>query len=52
MCYPRHPAHLDPFVEELGAALAVRFLIAFAGNTLYFPTDPAGVPRRRGAGGP
>ncbi|WP_323772056.1 LuxR C-terminal-related transcriptional regulator [Antarctobacter sp.] len=40
--YPRHPAHLDPFVEELGAALAVRFLIAFAGSTLYFPTDPRG----------
>lgn len=46
--YPRHPAHLDPFVEELGPELAVRFLIAFAGCTLYFPDDPKGRSRAEG----
>jgi hypothetical protein len=40
--YPRHPAHLDPFVEVLGPALAVRFLIEFGGSPIYFPSDPKG----------
>lgn len=40
--YPRHPAHLAPYVEVLGPALAVRFLIQFAGCDLYFPGDPKG----------
>lgn len=43
--YPRHPAHLDPFVEELGPELAVRFLIEFGGARLYFPDDPKGKSR-------
>ncbi|CUH80717.1 hypothetical protein [Tropicibacter naphthalenivorans] len=40
--YPRHPAHLDAYVEVLGPALAVRFLIAFGGCPMYFPDDPKG----------
>lgn len=43
--YPRHPAHLDAFVEELGPEMAVRFLIAFGGARLYFPNDPRGRSR-------
>lgn len=42
VCYPRHPAHLDPYVEVLGPSLAVRFLIAFGGCPLSFPDDPKG----------
>lgn len=45
VAYPRHPAHLDAFVEELGPELAVRFLIAFGGARLYFPDDPKGKSR-------
>lgn len=40
--YPRHPAHLDPFVVALGPRDAVRFLIAFAGCELYFAATPRG----------
>ncbi|MBY6117443.1 helix-turn-helix domain-containing protein [Mameliella alba] len=42
VAYPRHPAHLNVFVEELGPELAVRFLIQFGGARLYFPDDPKG----------
>lgn len=42
VCYPRHPAHLDPYVEVLGPALAVSFLVMFGGSQLYFPNDPGG----------
>jgi hypothetical protein len=45
VAYPRHPAHLDAFVEELGPAMAVRFLIEFGGARLYFPNDPRGRSR-------
>ncbi|MFW2545140.1 hypothetical protein ACN2XU_21115 [Primorskyibacter sp. 2E107] len=38
--YPRHPAHLDAYVEVFGPELAVQFLIAFGGAPLYFPGDP------------
>lgn len=40
--YPRHPAHLNAYVEELGPAMAVSFLIMFGGSPLYFPNDPKG----------
>lgn len=40
--YPRHPAHLDPYIEVLGPELAVRFLIEFGGTPAYFPDDPKG----------
>ncbi|WP_299370466.1 helix-turn-helix domain-containing protein [uncultured Tateyamaria sp.] len=40
--YPPHPAHIDAFVSALGPALAVEFLIQFAGCSLYFPDDPKG----------
>lgn len=40
--YPRHPANLDVFVETLGPALTVEFLLKFGGCTLYFPNDPKG----------
>lgn len=40
--YPRHPAHLDPYIEVLGHELAISFLIMFGGSPIYFPNDPAG----------
>lgn len=40
--YPRHPAHLAPYVDVLGPQLALKFLIEFAGARLYFPQDPKG----------
>ena len=40
--YPRHPAHLDAYIEVLGPELAIRFLIEFGGAPMYFPNDPAG----------
>ncbi|KHQ53003.1 hypothetical protein [Mameliella alba] len=40
--YPRHPAHLDPYIEVLGPELAVSFLVMFGGAPLYFPDDPMG----------
>ncbi|MBP0483961.1 hypothetical protein J5474_15885 [Sagittula sp. M10.9X] len=42
MAYPRHPAHLDAYVEVLGYETAISFLVMFGGCQLYFPTDPAG----------
>lgn len=45
VAYPRHPAHLDPYIEVLGPELAVRFLIEFGGARMYFPEDPKGKSR-------
>ena len=42
MTIPRPPAHVQPFVEALGAELAVRFLLHFGGAELYIPRDPKG----------
>lgn len=42
MNIPRPPAHVAPFVEALGAELAVRFLLRFGGAELYIPRDPKG----------
>lgn len=42
MTIPRPPAHVAPFVEALGAELAVRFLLHFGGAELYIPRDPKG----------
>lgn len=38
----RPPAHVARFVEILGPALAVRFLLRFGGAVLYLPRDPKG----------
>lgn len=40
--YPRHPAHLDPYVAVLGPALTLRFLLEFGGQRLYLPDNPKG----------
>lgn len=40
--HPRPPAHVAPFVDALGAELAVRFLLHFGGAELYIPRDPKG----------
>lgn len=40
--YPRHPAHIDAYIEVLGPPLAVRFLIEFGGAPAYFPNEPKG----------
>ena len=41
--YPPHPAHLDPYIEVLGARMTVQFLLEFGGTpSLYFPNDPRG----------
>ncbi|MCT4554652.1 MAG: helix-turn-helix domain-containing protein [Pelagimonas sp.] len=50
--YPAHPAHLTPYVEELGAALAVRFLLKFGGPSIYFPNDPKGKSEAEAMVGP
>lgn len=42
MTIPRPPAHVAPFVDALGAELAVRFLLHFGGAELYIPRDPKG----------
>lgn len=42
VAYPRHPAHLDPYIEVLGPRMAVSFLVMFGGSSLYFPDDPRG----------
>lgn len=42
VAYPRHPASIDAFVDVLGPALTVRFLIEMGGCRLYFPNDPKG----------
>ncbi|SDY55026.1 hypothetical protein [Citreimonas salinaria] len=50
--YPRHPANLDPFVEMLGPALTVEFLLKFGGSTIYFPNDPKGKSEAEALVGP
>ena len=39
---PRPPAHIQPYVDALGAATAVQFLLHFGGAELYIPRDPKG----------
>lgn len=34
------PAHVAPYVEVLGEALATRFFLAFGGSELYLPRRP------------
>lgn len=41
----RIPAHLQPYVDALGEADAIRFLLAFGGAELYVPKDPKGQGR-------
>lgn len=38
--YPRAPAHIGPYVDILGSALAVRFLLTFGGADLYMAANP------------
>lgn len=40
--YPKPPAHVAPYVEALGPALTVRFLLRFGGAAIYLPDDPKG----------
>ncbi len=42
MTIPRPPAHVQPYVDALGAELAVRFLLHFGGAELYIARDPKG----------
>lgn len=39
---PRPPAHVQPYVDALGAEVAVRFFLRFGGADLYIPRDPKG----------
>ena len=39
---PRPPAHVQPYVDALGAATAVQFFLRFGGAELYIPRDPKG----------
>ncbi len=50
--YPRHPAHLSPYVDTLGAALTVKFLIELGGCDMYFPGDPKGKSKAEALVGP
>jgi hypothetical protein len=43
--WPPHPAHLDPYVEELGHDLAVRFFEELGGVSLYWTQTPKGRSR-------
>ena len=42
---PRPPAHIQPYVDVLGVADAIRFLLAFGGAELYLTTTPKGRSR-------
>jgi len=42
MTHPRPPAHVQPYVEALGAELALTFLLHFGGADLYIPANPTG----------
>ncbi len=42
IAYPPHPAHVAPYVEVLGPAKAVAFLVEFGGVRMYFPKNPQG----------
>ena len=39
---PRPPAHVQPYVDALGAATAVEFFLHFGGAELYIARDPKG----------
>jgi len=45
MTYPRPPAHVQPYVDALGAETAVVFLLEFGGAELSIPKDPKGASR-------
>lgn len=38
--HPRPPAHVQPYVDALGADLALAFLLHFGGADLYIPANP------------
>lgn len=38
--YPRAPAHIDAYVNTLGPAGAMEFLLAFGGSEIYPSTNP------------
>lgn len=38
--YPRAPAHIDAYVNTLGAAGAKDFLLTFGGSEIYLATNP------------
>jgi hypothetical protein len=40
MTAPRPPRHVAPYVEALGADVAVRFFLDFGGTELYIPRNP------------
>lgn len=40
MIHPRPPAHVAPYVEALGADVAVAFFLAFGGAELFIPRNP------------
>lgn len=40
MNYPRPPAHIQPYVDALGPALAVVFFLEFGGAELNIPAKP------------
>lgn len=42
---PRPPAHIQPYVDVLGVADTIRFLLAFGGAELYLTTTPKGRSR-------
>lgn len=42
MTIPRPPAHVQPYVDALGATTAVEFFLHFGGAELYIPKDPKG----------
>lgn len=45
MSNPRPPAHVQPYVDALGAATAVAFFLEFGGAELSIPRDPKGGSR-------
>ena len=42
---PRPPAHVQPYVDVLGADGAISFLLTFGGAELYLATSPKGRSR-------
>lgn len=38
--YPRHPAHVDPYVTILGPLGAKEFLLRFGGSEIYLAANP------------
>lgn len=49
---PPVPAQVAPYVEALGIAMTVRFLLIFGGAELYYATDPKGRGRVEALVGP